>query len=472
LEDALAQARQQLVEDPTHLSAAQQMLLYQDKGTRAGGGGAAYSQAAGQAQENARALAERQAGRLDVLGTEQASAAQDLAARQEDIAAQLQANARERQSQQEAHAKELDKLSAQMVEDRNRYLQAADSVDPARLTRGKEWLVAMSMSLGAFGASFGNGHNYAQETLNQAIDRDLEAQKGGVAARKEAASITQQIYAQKQAQFSNQEAAKLATRADVLDIGAHLMGARAQKVKGTEAAALQSSAADEIRKQAELARAQALQLQAKALATQQPLSSLEQRAKASELTSKIAAAQKGLNEANTPGGSRSAFANHVEVSRLQKANPNLRFDPVLLQEAVDTRTLTKDVEHDIEDANYALEIRDRLIKAKSQYDQLVGSNPLMMVSPKARTLARTYAVHREEFATAAAGRGAAMQDKAHFRDLVPDINNTNGLDELKTSVASGVAARYKAKLGTLGTTIPSMEESSEPSGLREPTENE
>jgi hypothetical protein len=473
-EGALNAARQQLVEDPTRLSASQQLLLSQDRGASAGGGGPnrLLMQEAGNAAGNARALDERRAGRLDVLGAEQDSAAQDLARRQEDIANELQQNAAERQSMQEQHAVELDKLTKQLVSDRDRYVAAADSVDPSRLTRGKEWLVGMSVGLGAFGAAFsGGGRNYAQESLNAAIDRDLDTQKGGVAARKEAASITQQIFAQKRAQFSDQEAAKLATRADVLDIGAHLIAARSQKMQGTEAAAAQSNAADEIRKQAEMARAQALQLQAKAFATKAQPSSLEQRAKASELMAKIAAGQTAVDKANDPTVGGGGFTSHLKAADIAAANPRLRFNIPTLQQAIATRAVTASTMDDIKDANYALNIHDKLVKTKAAYDKIPY---LARAGERARTLARTYQVHTDEWAAAAGGKQSAMGDREKFAHEVPDINNPYGLQELKTSLKSGLGQRYAARLGVYGTTIPGIQENeaSELPGSREPVGDE
>lgn len=66
------------------------------------------------------------------------------------------------------------------------------------------------------GLSQGQGHgNPAMDLMNQFINRDIDAQKANIAQKGKKAEGAQNLYAQKLAQFGNEDAADLATRAQM-----------------------------------------------------------------------------------------------------------------------------------------------------------------------------------------------------------------------------------------------------------------
>lgn len=178
--------------------------------------------------------------------------AQEISQRSMRTAEELQALTVERQELQQKHEEDFTKFTQEQDKDRKAFLQAAKDLDPKRLTRGKEWIVGIASAMGSFGATIANksGGSDTLRYLDKAMDRDLDAQKFQVGALKDNLSFTQQIYMQKQQQFQNQLAAKLATKADIMDVAAIQLRGMEQRLKGTEQGARILNEADNLKIQA------------------------------------------------------------------------------------------------------------------------------------------------------------------------------------------------------------------------------
>jgi len=130
----------------------------------------------------------------------------------------------------------LAKLEKDMQLQQSQYEKAAKEIDPSRLISGpKSWIAALAMGLGAYGAAMARTPNFAQQVINQALERDLEGQKIGLQAKKERMSMTQQILVDMRGRFQSDLAAKEATKAAMHGVFATQQEARAQALKGTEA---------------------------------------------------------------------------------------------------------------------------------------------------------------------------------------------------------------------------------------------
>ena len=273
--DALMQA----VNDPAQLDSNQLLLLNQKAGGGRGGGyGTSTTKELTQVKqmdtpELKAARAKEDAMRAQIgertvtLAESQARTQSEVADIELRYAEGLKAHAAESQRLQQENQKRLQSLEGDMTRQRNDYVKAADSLDPKRLVRGKQWLVALSTGLGAFGSTMSGSRNYAMDAINSAIDRDLDVQKTALGAKREAMSFTQQSFANNLTMFSNQMAAREATKADAYAVTAAVARSKATRLKGTELEAGALNFVDELERSANAAHMNALQLEAGTLQT-------------------------------------------------------------------------------------------------------------------------------------------------------------------------------------------------------------
>lgn len=94
-------------------------------------------------------------------------------------------------------------------------------IDPERLFRdseggisfGKKLWAALAMGLGAFGSATTGAPNYAMQLVNQAVDRDIEAQKMAYAKARDKASFAREAWGMAREIFSDEYRQNVAARA-------------------------------------------------------------------------------------------------------------------------------------------------------------------------------------------------------------------------------------------------------------------
>jgi hypothetical protein len=167
------------------------------------------------------AQAGRQAGRLgqaDVARMMGEQAATDLDAQREG----------QRVQQQE----ELGNVRAQIQKQQDQV--ASGEIDPDRLLgdglTGNRILAAIASALGSYAATLSGGRNFALETINERIERDIAAQREQLNTDRTALQNRETYYARAMDQFGNDEQAHAAARAAML---AHYEGEANRLVEGT-----------------------------------------------------------------------------------------------------------------------------------------------------------------------------------------------------------------------------------------------
>lgn len=97
-------------------------------------------------------------------------------------------------------------------------LKRGSEVDPNRLlsTAGNRVLAAIAMSMGAYAATLGHSPNYAMQIINDAIERDVLAQKAQFEGADRRAKRTESVYARIREQFTDERDATAATHALLL----------------------------------------------------------------------------------------------------------------------------------------------------------------------------------------------------------------------------------------------------------------
>jgi hypothetical protein len=209
----------------------------------------------GQIAERAAQRTESVAGQVAEVGAQDATAAVAHADELKALAAERAKNQAEQAAYIEKFQIDRDKATAE-------YEKAATSIDPNRLMHGKQWMGALAMAFGAYGATLGRTQNYAQQIIDQAISRDVDAQKFAVAAKEKKLSFMQQVYQDNLAKFKSQDAALEATKADGNGIMAAYAEARAKKLKGTQDAVNIQNQADQFRLNQQARETNARQLEA------------------------------------------------------------------------------------------------------------------------------------------------------------------------------------------------------------------
>lgn len=268
LEEATKQALDQAAIDPTKLSPAQLALLDQGRGRSAQKGSSSstvgttkFADPEAVRAEHAKqdVLTSGIQDRAGQLAQVQTAAAADVAGQQDRLATDLMTQTAARDKVVQQQQADFDKFASQQAKDTADYIKQANSLDPKRLVRGKEWMVGLAAGLGAYGGALAGGPNTAAQMIEAALDRDLSAQKEALSAKRESLSLAQQQFGQKQTQFQNRVAAAAATKADMMDVASAQLRSAGARREGAEAAAQTATAADQIALRASELRAAALE---------------------------------------------------------------------------------------------------------------------------------------------------------------------------------------------------------------------
>lgn len=255
LEEATQQALNQAALDPTKLSPAQLALLDQGRGQQQAQGSSSsstsrtgYADPAAVARERdaITATADQRGRQAAELGAIQTGVAGEIADKQGKLASDLAAQTAERRHIQQEQEIEFGKFVTSQEKATQEYVKQANSIDPSRLVRGKEWMVGLAAALGAYGAALTKGPNTAAMMIESALDRDLQAQKTALGAKRDSISIAQQAYSEKRAAFQDRAAALGATKADMMDIAAAQIRQSAARREGAEAKSLAETQANEV----------------------------------------------------------------------------------------------------------------------------------------------------------------------------------------------------------------------------------
>lgn len=121
-------------------------------------------------------------------------------------------------------------------------VKANSQIDPNRYwaskSTGAKIGAAISIALGAIGAGLqGRGDNAALGIIKDAIDKDIDAQKANIAAKREGLAETQTMYSMMRQQFSDERQAEQATRAIAIDNAIHKIDQIMSQFKSPEMAA-------------------------------------------------------------------------------------------------------------------------------------------------------------------------------------------------------------------------------------------
>lgn len=156
---------------------------------------------------------------------------------------------------------------------------------------------------------------------------------------------------------------------------------------------------------------------------------------------KVAAEEAGV-------GVGQGLSGHMDVNDLMKSNPGLNFtNPKLVQDALRTRSLTKDVISKIDGANRGATVIDRLHDAAEQFQEAAAHGDIK----GAWNARRLYNSHAEEYAGALEAVTGNKSDaaKAGFLKLVPSLADPTAPEGVKT-LWSSIEANVDSNLGTYG----------------------
>jgi len=239
----------------------------------AGGGGLlaklrAMAKGAPQSAEGLGGAYDKQAEAQKALGGAQSAAmseqARILSQAEAADGALAVADARDKSRRDAAQQQVADRISA--FEDATKKANSAQ-IDPDRWYRdssgskvGRHLGAGVAMALGAFGAAFTKGPNYAMQIINDAVDRDLMAQRADIASKREDAkdaltsvNIARQNFTDATAIGAAERAAELGKVGRMLEIAklqsgseevkqrANLLGANVEVEKQKAMAAAQQS---------------------------------------------------------------------------------------------------------------------------------------------------------------------------------------------------------------------------------------
>jgi hypothetical protein len=202
------------------------------------------------------------------LGLAQAKGASDSAAILGGWAEQQKGLAAEQIRAQAEQTKRLEQLDQSVQKANREYSIAAQNLDPNRLFSGpKKWLSAIALGLGAYGASLARTPNFAQQIIDQAIARDIDAQKVAIQGKRDELSFAQQIYRDQRARFTDDNAARQATYGAMYNVISTQLLERAQRMKGTEYAKQAEAHALELQQNAQQRMSSALQQEARTVSS-------------------------------------------------------------------------------------------------------------------------------------------------------------------------------------------------------------
>lgn len=228
--------------------------------------------------------------------------AQDLAVRADAVRQEAAAA----QTRQEEQAAELQRRQGEIDKATADYLKRAQEIDPNRLLHGgKRAIAALAMAFGAAGAAQAHTQNFAQQIISDAVNRDIDAQKTALHARREGLSMAQQAFQNYRAIYQDDAAARAATHAFMNEALANDLGSRAAKLQGTEARANMLNARDQMLLQSNALKQQAAELAAGRVQTSTTTQVGGGGGTPGDIISRLgqyADAAKKLNEQNAAGG--------------------------------------------------------------------------------------------------------------------------------------------------------------------------
>lgn len=167
----------------------------------------------------------------------------------------------ERAAVRRTEDEERQRVDGELQQHRDRV--ASGAINPDRLLgdglTGGRILAAIASGLGAYSAALTGGRNFALETINEGIDRDIEAQRAQLETNNEALRNTETYYGQMMARFQNNEQAHHAARAEMLTEARDTTANLALSAEGPEAQERASMMVNALDQQANEARAAAIQ---------------------------------------------------------------------------------------------------------------------------------------------------------------------------------------------------------------------
>lgn len=284
-QDPLELAKWKAANDSNQMTQKDWMLLAAEdlaaQNARAGaGGGPTHSVKVGETQSattqrtkvdpRAAAADAAAAGAMDqqksaVLDAAHAQA-QELAAKAEITqrqAAEVAANNAKQADAEAARQERLAKLEAEQTRLAQDVAKEARSIDPDRWlhqSAGRTIGAALAAALGAYGATLAKTPNYALQIINDAIDRDFAGQKLKLQAKQDAQSMQARTIDRTRALFSDQRAADMAARANLMELHKAQVEALGLKYKGTQVEANAQQAVAQLTVEQEKLRSQALHL--------------------------------------------------------------------------------------------------------------------------------------------------------------------------------------------------------------------
>jgi hypothetical protein len=232
------------------------MLLIDQKMAADNPGKEGYSQTTSVSRQNAprgaewdRLQAENKTGLAgrNQIRTDQATNYGQLRDAQHEAAVASVADAQKRSDQlqilnsEQVHAQasyqaQLDKTMADQSAAQKAYMKAAGDFNPSRLMEGgKGILGAIALALGSAGAALTHTPNDALAIINDKINRDIAKQKQNLNAKKDQVSWLDHVMASNRSRFQDEQAARLATRANMLQAIASHTEISAAKLSGKEA---------------------------------------------------------------------------------------------------------------------------------------------------------------------------------------------------------------------------------------------
>lgn len=223
-------------------------------------------------EDNQAALTEAKVAR-DKIRAQQVQTAHDLSMAQAEHAQQsvrmadAQANELTKLGAQQEKATadykaKLDQTMADQEKANTAYRKAAADYDPSRLMHGGQGVLAsLALALGAFGSTLNHSQNNVPQLVENAINRDLDKQKTGIAAKKEQVTWLDKVMAGNRSRFSDENAARLMTRANAKEVYAAQYQSMAAKLGGAERVAQAKDHVAEINMSGQQDREHALRLQ-------------------------------------------------------------------------------------------------------------------------------------------------------------------------------------------------------------------
>lgn len=133
-------------------------------------------------------------------------------------------------AQEQRHQEQLAKAQQDKAAALSRVQAAEDDFERERAAQGKSveetWgegrkiAAAIAMAMGAFGAAINGGPNHAAEIINARINREVEARRERLSARRDQASAADRHYQRLVAELGSVDAADAASKAHLLQVAA------------------------------------------------------------------------------------------------------------------------------------------------------------------------------------------------------------------------------------------------------------